>query len=219
MDKAGYLALVMAKAEVKAWKATPDEKDEAINALIVPTIDSVVNRHDFIWACGTHVESTVADQAEYTLKGKSDQCGDMINVKYGTKDLLLIKLLPTEADDKFSNITIPSAVTYWVHEGTSQGYPKIRLIGTPTSAGNDITYRYRRKELKPQEVPEHMAGDMANVILSELFPESRNLAQAKERAILTMIRNDTKGGGEQRPAPKDKTWRANNRRRNQLYGY
>ncbi len=224
MTSGDFLELMLNLPRIVAWKAAKTPKQKLIRLISKSAADRIAADYDFDFVIGEG-EETATDTNDYTLKGNSSDCRDVINVRYGDNSLLLNKWTREEVDDFLSNTTTVSgsttstvSPTYFFVSSIENGFPRITIGGT-VAAGQSIKYRYRRKNIKIREFPDEFLDVLQEETLSGIFPSDLALRSAAERSRGQMIDDYNKRGGQDQRPPMSAAWRAKNRRRNRLHGF
>lgn len=189
---------------------------DRINSVIPRAINRIISRSDFHFACGETSVVTVADQSDYECPGAEDDARDLINVRYGDDLVLLEKWSATDMDDLLSWISTPTSVKAWVRipNMSDRNIPKIRLVGTPDTAGYTIQYRYRVKDIAFADFPMEWLH-----VLDEAIFKTLQLENTFEREISLMIDHYSKGSGGAQPVRFGELTKNRNIERNDKYGY
>ena len=131
--------------------------EQVVPGLVEPVLADIVSRHDFDFTMAEYNDvTTIADQSEYTIDGGSNKydCRDIVNVRYGDDGLLLNQYRTIDMDEIVSADQAPSSVFGWYNFKRSiDGFPIIVLVATPTTSGDVLTIRYRRKLISITEYP------------------------------------------------------------------
>ena len=211
--------IVEAMPDIRIIKMVAANKRKAIQQLVPVALDEVVVSYDWDFATDVADESTVADQAEYTLKGNDTDCRDIINLRYGTTSdgfVLLDKMRPVDVDAFVSGRTV-SGVGAWAPFGrASGGFPKVKILTAPSGSTNVLRYRYRRNDVTINEFPENFKFVLIAAVVKRLIPAFDAVYQ---RDLETMIDHYSMSGGEDLPASLDPVLIARNNERAGMYGY
>lgn len=234
MDKQGYTDVIIKRPASQAWAAEPTEKKDAIEATLDTALNTIIVAFDFPFVLDQKVdEITVADQAEYVLKGNNSDGRDIMSITFGSDNNLLDKKTTQEHDDWISGLsTLPADTGYWVPLGERQGFPLIMFIGTP-SGETTFSYRYRKKNIRVSEFPDVWSGVLIAQVEAELFGSAGMASSEKnfrtadpalfmrtaEKKLMDMIDDYSREAGDQQNYPADLRTRNKNRRRNALFGY
>lgn len=211
--------IVEAMPDIRIIKMVAANKRKAIQQLVPVALDEVVVSYDWDFATDVADEDTVADQAEYTLRGNDTDCRDIINLRYGTTSdgfVLLDKKRPVDMDDFISNRTL-TGVGWWIPFGrASGGFPKVKVFNAPSGSTNVLRYRYRKNNVSVNQFPENFKFVLIGAIVKRLIPAFDVVYQGD---LKTMIDHYSMAGGEDMPAPLDPVQVARNNERSRMYGY
>lgn len=210
-----YAAKLLNRPLSKAWQATDDIKRAALSGAVETAVGTIGASFDFWFAIGVDSDVTIADQNQYQLKGNNSNARDIINIRYGDDEKLLNKIDIQAADRKYSENDRPATVDEWMVIGEQGGFPLVELIGTPVDAGETILYRFRKKNLATDVIPNEFAKVVFLLAEAELFQSTfdNNLERKAEKALNWMIDKYERGGGEESPAPVGQAIVNENRRR------
>ena len=222
MTKGDMQTLLMAQPEFKAKDFPESEKADIANIYI----DMVVNRmaidNEWSFAVDRADETIVANQANYTLKGNSNNCRSVLNIRYGVSTAdddgfrLLIKKNPIDMDDFLTDRTT-SGVYYWIPDGRKNDFPVIRLVEPSADTTYVLRYRFVKKNIDFDQLPQGfemavLAG--CRKLLVEV-PDSRLFRDE----IGSLIDNFEPSGGESRPVLLDSLQVAQNNELARHYGW
>lgn len=191
---------------------------KSIDVYAPEVVREVATRYDWSFVLETHDHSggTIASQADYTLLGRNDNARDIINIRYGDTLILLDERTPERQDEWQTQRSALSGVWIWIPDGRDGKSPKIKLYGTPSTAGETIRYRYRRDNVTLQEWPVDFEFVIISGIASKLFPNRRGIF---EDDIRIMIDRYESSGGEDDPVIQDPRIISANNRRALKFGY
>lgn len=184
--------------------------------------DEVATRYDWDFVCDAADATSVADQADYTLTGNSNDCRDIINIRFKDADsdhfVLLDKYRPVDMDEKLSGVdSSDSGVAAWtIKERNPNGFPVITLVGTPGTSGDTIRYRYRKRNISTSDFPDEFAAVLQYALITKLVPSYAALA---ERKLQFMVDRYAAPGGDVNPAKLDAQLKLRNRERAGLHGW
>jgi len=211
--------IVEAMPDIRVIDMVPANKRKAIQQLVPVALDEVVVSYDWDFATDVADETTVANQAEYTLKGNGNNCRDIINLRYGTTSdgfVLLDKMRPVDVDAFVSGRTVTGVGAWTPHGRSSAGFPKVKILNAPSGSTNILRYRYRRKNVNISEFPENFKFVLIGAIVKRLIPAFDVVYQ---RDLETMIDHYAMSGGEDMPAALDPVLIARNNERSRLFGW
>ena len=128
----------IAKASSVIRALDPRPSDTEIEKFAALVADEVATSFDWPFTLGLATTSTVADQADYTLRGKANDCRDIVNVAYqasgDTGWIVLVEKRPVDMDEFLSGRTV-TGTGWWTDAGRdSNGSPQITLINAPISS-------------------------------------------------------------------------------------
>lgn len=241
MEVQGYIEALTSRPACVQWKADPGVKKKAIENALSETFHRLSAVFDWPFVLGEHYFTPTANEDTYILRGKDNDCRDVISVRNGT---YLLKKTTIAAYDEFISSasytdesnqivsTIPTTPAMWVLVGNVGGFPQIKICGPPATT-SDVWYRYRRKNLTAKEWPDTWAYVLIVNVEASLFgsgaPYNADLQfrptdpawfdRRAERALYEMIDNFERGGGEDDSLPLSRKWKAKFRRRNRLHGF
>lgn len=234
MTKQEYTNVILARPAGQAWKGSATEKKKAVAVTIDTALNTIIVAFDFPFVLDQKIdETTVADQADYVLKGNNSDARDIMSITFGSDNNLLDKKSTQEHDDWISGQSvIPTDTGYWVPLGERQGFPLIKFVGTP-SGETDFSYRYRKKNMDVDEFPDVWSGVLIAQVEAELFGSAGMASSEKnfrtadpalfmrtaEKKLMDMIDDYSREAGDQQNYPADLRTRNKNRRRNAKFGY
>lgn len=216
VNKDSIVDTVLMLPQIRAiGEVSVDDKRKAAEALFNSVKNDILITYDWPFAIYEATESTVADQASYLLKGAESDCRDIINVRYGDDDILLDKRRRVDMDEYLDGRTI-SSVLFWMDDGYLDDYPKIKLVGTPSTAGETIRYRYRPKDVPLTRFPEQFEKAFILGIATGIVPSYNGLFN---KALDRLIDNFDVGGGEDDQVKQDYLVVHRNNRRSTKFGW
>ena len=186
-------------------------KRAAAIAAIPSVINEVLTSYTWPFMIGTSSTTSVANQSQYVLEGANQDARDIINVKYDSD--LLQERNPVDMDEWLDERTL-SDIEFWQTDGVVNGFPRIKIMATPDTAGDTIDYRYIKNNLDLEDVPDEFDFVLSRGIASYLHPSYYGVY---EKAIKKMIDHFSVSGGGERVAQLDRhlIW-LNNRRVNKM---
>ena len=226
MDITKLTTLVSSRSAFSLLGIPDDQKSAAIQAYAQAAVDRVAMRHDFNFAIGETTDATVASQSDYTLHGNQDDCREIINVRYGDDDELLDKYEGVQYDVDLGLFNAPTTPQLWYEIQAVNGFPTIRIVGTPTTV-ETLKYRFRRKNIPIAEYPEEWGFVLADFVLAmiaDIFKSKDGqtvtydfwgVAEKSMREMINGYRRE--GGGSPKRIQIDHVARVANIRRNRLY--
>lgn len=169
--------MIYAIPEARAISQEAAYWNEVTKRFIDPVLSEISVAHDFDFVLGEYSTlSTTAGAASYTIFGSDNDCRDVINVRYGDNDLLLTRYRATEVDAIKSEGQDPSSVFGWyTFARSSEGFPIIILVNTPSESGKTLHVRYRKKVIQLSQFPNDFSYIITVGVLSYLRPASRPL--------------------------------------------
>lgn len=214
--------MLLALPALKDMPGEPADKRRLIDGFINMAVDEIVMAHDWDFAMGVEDETTVADQALYTLKGDSvhEDCRQIFSIRYGsgTNDdgyNLLEKIEPGDLDRKL-HATSVSGVTYWMPEGRVNDFPQIKLVEPEDDADHTMRYRYWRRGITFEMLPEGFDWLVFDGVKFYLSLIPWDLWTERKRQ---MINSYKRPGNEDRVVMNDINTVQRNRHRAEKYGY
>lgn len=212
MDIDSLARLIVITPEIRAIDIAPEDKQEAVTAYIPMVVMEVSMAHpDFDFAVDVcdYPGGSVLSQADYVLRGNNRDCRSIINIRYGSSYYLLDQMRPVDVDEFLTNRTHTST-TIWTMVGREDGFPKIKLIDAPSTAGEVIRYRYFKKNIDVSEFPEEFINVIISGVIAKFSPTYRAIHL---KDLSDMISYYSPSGGEDNPAKQDpETVRRNNSR-------
>ena len=213
MTEQNIVSVVLMLPVVQGIEIPVDQKRDALRALMPGALDEVVMAYDWRFAIDKATESSVADQADYTLEGNNGDCRDIINVKYDGD--LLTKMRQVAWDEYITDRT-HTGVNTWIPTAPVNGFPTITIKATPSTADEDITYRYRRKNVPIQDFPDEFGFVLVSALTKRIVPE---YTAVYDNDLEEMINRYAYGGGESDQIKQDPKVVAKNNRRSRLMGF
>jgi len=182
--------------------------------------NEVAARHDWDFVLSQADKTTVADQAEYTLKGNANDCRDVVNIRYQADGVTSFSLLerkrPVDMDAFLSNRDVTGVGWWYVSGRDSSGFPKVTIIDPPAAAGETLRYRYRKNNIGVAEFPDEFWGVLLSCLIGKFVPSQVGLY---EKLLRIMIDRYAVSGGEANPARLDPKVVQLNNKIGGLYGY
>ncbi len=212
---------------LKASKENPIDLDvaelaEALSVDIDVAVSQIVQAHEWDFAVAWDVLPCTADEDEYTLKGRDQQCWKVFEITYGTGSdydayETLTKKWPQDLAEHLTT-HIVTRVLYWVPVGRDGQFPKVRIVSTPGSSDYNLRYGYWRRSVGYNELPSEMF--LAPIIMGVKhlwgMASEREFAASIERVIAEY---DRPASPEDNLVTLDPDLLARNRARNQKFGY
>lgn len=192
-----------------------DDKRSSIEALFESVQKDILISFDWPFAIKEATENSVEGQASYQLKGEDDDARQIINLRFGSDNKLLDKRRLVDMDEYLEGRTI-SSVTFWIEDGFFDGFPKVRLVSSPTSTGETITYRYRAKEIALSSFPSEFEQAFIYGIAAVIAP---SYLVFFNKALDRLIDSYNYGGGEDDQVKQDPVIIYKNNRRSIKFGY
>lgn len=210
---------VLARSEIRQLMLPPesgglgrvltDIKKEAAD-LIPSAVREVATAYPWDFAIKETTIDSVKDQSDYTLRGSdSGDCLDIYNIRYEGSSKPLEFKTPAAMDDILGRRTI-STISYWVPSGRSSKFPVVKIVATPSTSGETITYRYYRNNVTLSEIP-GVCDYLLEVAVAKRFVSS--LEVLYDKVLVKAIGAYDRSGGETDVAVQDsEVVRANNAR-------
>ncbi len=215
MTKDSIINTVLLLPIIKSMgEVTVDDKREALEALFESVKSDILISYDWPFAIKESTKNSVVDQASYQLKGDDNDCRQIVNVRYGSSEILLNKRRQVDMDEYMDGRTI-STELFWLDDGFFDGYPKIKIVDTP-DAVEVIKYRYRAKDVPISVFPSQFEQAFIHGMSSSIEPSFLPLYK---KAIDRLIDNYGYGGGEDDPIKLDPLVQYRNNRRSTKFGY
>ena len=217
MDQQTYREKLLSHPRLREWKIDETAKTAALNGAIENAGNRIATRYDFPFAVGIKEGETIAAQSDHVLKGKSSDAREIMRILFGTNGTLLEKLEFGEYRRTYPVTVNTTGSTRWVPIGEKNGFPHIRLLATPAAA-TTITYDYRKKNVKVQDVPNIWGFVVIDLALDELAGQGS--VAVGGRSLQLMVDDYSRGSGEENTIIMDKHTRRRNRARNNfISGY
>jgi hypothetical protein len=149
---------------------TRADVETMVNTFVPVVVGMIAVEHDWPFTHKTGTKSTTANVSEYTLEGDNNDCGDIMGIRYGTGNgIVLNELNVLDTDRKLSSndTAVDSTVYGFVKFGRSdEGFPNIKLYGTPETV-ETLTYRYRRNNISLVDIPNNFAFVVRDGLLAQ----------------------------------------------------
>ncbi len=165
-------------------------------------LEQVIAQYDWDFIMDEYSDVTsVAGQADYTLKGKNNSLRDIVSIRYGTELTVLSKMRTLDADEALQNTPSLATVSSWYQAlRSSQGFPIVTLIATPATTGAILRVRYRVKNIDLSRFPSEFDHVIAYGVLAWVDP---NLVQLFNFQLKKMIKRYRVGGKDYQPVSFD----------------
>lgn len=206
------------------YSKKPEISQQVVESYIGAAVDRVIRAYEWSFATSVKDESIVSGQRDYVLKGKTNDCMAVFNVRYGSGDddagyALLDKHTKTSIDAYLHNRSV-IGVWAWVPQEPVGQFPSIRIIATPTDNTKVLRYRYWVNNLTYESLPGNYGFDMLvlDAVLEELVPEEKARRRFDAR-LHDVISSYVPSGGEDDPMVLDPYTRQRNNERNRRHGY
>jgi len=188
--------------------------DRIVNSFVGPVVAQFVMAHDWDFACDEDSDTTVADTADYTLRGNNMDCRDIINVRYDS-DLDVLDRLNVLSNDRRKPAKSGSGVYGWTwFKMSTDGFPVITIHNTPTEA-KTFKYRYRKKDITIGDIPDYF-DYVVNALMKARFQD--DYYSLSERFLKEAIHKYRGGGDDYETVRLNPTIEAGNIRRCQNQG-
>jgi len=189
---------ILVNGVVETVGLSRQQVERAAHNLIGPVVDEIITRHDWDFACDVVTDdTTVVNQSEYTFTGNSNDCRDIINIRYGDGRGVVLDELNTLKTDRREEETVSGAADtsgvygYTLFGRSPDGFPKVQLFDTPTEA-KTLKYRYRKKDLNIGNIPDSFGFVVRDFMRAEFDPGF----QAKAENRLAGMIDRYKVGGD-----------------------
>lgn len=195
----------------------PDQLRSTVDMYVPMTVSEAVRDYDFDFACDyTQTTSTINDPT-YVLKGRTDDCAYVVNVRYGSDEKLLDQYNDTDMDGILSGLSSGSGgVEAWYLSRLVNNFPEITLVSTPTATGDVIKYRYVKKNVSELNWPEEFGKVLIFGVAAMLAP---NYQALYERGLQRMAKFYGKQKNRAYPPLLSKEQTNRNIERSQMMGY
>lgn len=216
-------------SNVKAICGLEDSKREAVEAAIKSFGLALLESYEWSFLYSSDTDPSVVNQSQYTLRGAASDCGIVSAVYYDGvelifKDNLEFNRLTQGITD--NETAYPVGIWTWLPgSDATDGFPIIKLFGTPTIADDDIFYSYR-KLIDEAEPLKHAPAAMADLIeletVSRFHPNPNDrfdFGKKAEKALPPLQKRYRKTVIAHRPGRIDPLQRARNYEINMLGGY
>ncbi len=129
----------------------------------------ILTSYDWDFLLADYTQSFTATESQ-TIRGEDDNLREIVAIRYGSGNKVLQQMRTLDAYDLLDQDTSTSTrgVSIWyLSETDDNGFPIIKLVGTPTTAEN-AQVLYRRRDVELNKWPDDLshvlvAGVMANV--------------------------------------------------------
>lgn len=206
-------SVILSLPPIRILEMADNDKRDAITNIFPLALSEVTLAYDWDFTLDIATESTVADQADYVLKGNKKDCRDIINVKY---DDNLIEKMGQVAFDDFMVGRTNSNSNIWIPRGRKNGFPQITIATTPASSDIDMEYRYRKKNITFADFPDEFDYVIISAVLKHLIPD---YTAQYSYDMKTMIDRHEYGGGESNVMRQDPRIIRGNNSRATKFGY
>ena len=196
--------------------STNAQKRVALEAMADLAVDKAAGEYTYDFLMSSSSTVTVANQSDYTLLGDKAPARDIIWVTYGTNGLFLFERSELDVKRLISGSTGTLSTTVWHKLPKTEGQPRIRLIGTPSSAGKAINYGYRIRGVTIDLWPSDFAFVVVSHLVAMLVPAFLPVAV---RDAAAMAANYDKGPAPRGAVPQDQGIVNANIARNRRFGY
>lgn len=168
MSQASVVTSVM-----KQCKLSDADKD-AVEASLSGFVYDLLVSYEWSFRLKNHTDTTLVATHDYTLKGASDDCAQIVDLYYDDNNPALTYLYPREFDRRtHGSDPAEQMIGIWTNRGEDvQGFPQIELNGN-TDAGKDLYYSYLYKinENDPwSQLPTPMQQIVAEYGISQFHP-------------------------------------------------
>lgn len=205
--------IILALPPVRLIEMPDTDKQNAINKIFPLALDEVTLAYDWDFTLSIATESTVADQADYTLQGNKKDCRDIINLKY---DGELIQKMGQVSFDNYMVGRTNTTSNIWIPKGVDNGFPEITIATTPSSADIEMEYRYRKKNITFADFPDEFDYVIISAVLKHFLPD---YTAQFSYDMKTMIDRNEYGGGESNVMRQDPRIIRGNNSRATKFGY
>lgn len=230
MTQADMIQVIMATPEVALMTRSVDatgkavslfgkaEKQSAVENFLPLVVTKIALRHNWRWAMKVHTIVTVANQADYELKGSSQDARKIKAVIYDTAEDALDFMTLEDYDIRKSRTTNPlTAIAHWIPiDDSINGFPRIKIWGTPGTAGKNIKYRYWRK-VAFGELPDAFHSAVFEGVLAMINPGAH--FRLFEFEIDRLIADATKIPDGVNVAAQDSHLLKRNIKKNRMFGW
>ena len=193
--------LVYDLPEVRMMEAygSATEKKNAIERHAKSIVGQVSTAYDWAFTIDVADKATVADQAEYELKGNAKDCRDIINVRLGSSSTwpVLDKKRAIDMDEFMTDRTVTGTHWWYISGRSTNGYPMITLVDTPSTTTNTIRYRYRKNKIGIGSFPDTFSPVLVAGVISRFIPAHTGVY---EHELDKMVDRYSAPGGEDDPA-------------------
>ena len=205
--------IILSLPIVRGLELSANDKKKSVESIFPLALDEVTMAYDWDFTLDVATELTVASQADYVLEGNSNDCRDIINIKY---DGDLMDKMGQVAYDEFMLNRTHTSIDTWIPKGRKNGFPQVTIASTPLTADVSLEYRYRRKNITLADFPDEFDYVIISAVLKHLIP---SYTAQYNYDLKTMIDRHEYGGGESNQIKQDPRVVRDNNRRAKLYGY
>jgi hypothetical protein len=208
----------------KRYTGKPDIGEPEVRSFLEAAVDRVVLAREWDFALSVDDEAIVANQSDYVLRGSTNDCRQVYNIRYGSgtadEGYVLLDKRTKPSIDAYLDSRLVSGVFAWVPMERSGKFPKIRIIDTPTDTAKQLRYRYWVNNLTYDALPDGCGFDLLvmDAVIEELVPEMRQLRIFEQR-LRDVVAAYEPSAGEDDPMVLEPYVRARNNQRNTLHGY
>lgn len=197
------------------------DKRAAVEAYLPSVLQAAAAEFDFDFVCKitTHTGGSTINVADYTFTGDDNNCADVIDILYGSNELMLVHLSAADMDRYLSNLEAderPVEVEVWTEKGRTNGFPTVHLVGTPDATGETMKYRFRRNNVTIEEWPEGFVDVLIDGTLKRFIPDYLLIYKDSVRR---MIDHYSKSKVSASPVPTDPIRQQRFREIARLHGY
>lgn len=195
------------------------DSDKMVDSISAVIANDIGLSHNWGFAVDTASTTSVSGTSEYTLKGNNNDCRSIINLRWGENEgVVLREYDQLEFDRKLSadneDENTGDQFAYTIFKYDSSGFPKIKIYNTPTEA-KAITYRYYKKGMNIEDLPEHFLGVIVSGVKSQI---DERLLPLYQEQLNKMIDEYSPGGEYYASFRKDPRIVSGNQRRARLRG-
>jgi hypothetical protein len=207
--------LIATLPEARVINADHQYWEQMVPTVVSSVLDEITSAYDFDFTLNEYSATSVAGTAEYELTGDDYDLRDIAGIRYGSDSTVLQRMRALDAHDLLENDPDLGGVRVWYQSGVNaQGFPKVTLIDTPSTAETIKVY-YRKRNLELTNFPDDFGYVIARGVLAWV---SQNHRLQFERALKRMIKRHKVGGKDYMMAQPDPHVAVTNRVISDLYG-
>jgi hypothetical protein len=197
----------MKMGDASYWK-------QVVSGIMPGITEEIGMAYDWDFIFDVKTITIISGVATYTITGTTYNIRDIQDIRYGNNEVAIPRMRIMDALD-FIEQNQPTSVQGWYVESVNKnGYPVVRLVGTPTE-DTTMKVRYRRRDIPFADFPAGFGLLFVSRLLAEISPE-RTLSY--KNLLKLYIKRYHVGGKDYMQLQQDPQIVAGNRYRASLYG-